>query len=212
MIAGPARTANRTFERLRFNSKHPDRDPVTGETLAPMPFEDSGVGLSAPSGSPLPSLNIDRVFILSGGDTCSASESVINALRGINFPVILMGATTCGKPYGFYPGDNCGTTYFSIQFQGENEAGFGDYPDGFSPTTNAAAPVGVRVSGCYASDDFDHALGDPLERRLALALAYDQNGCPLVATNAGQLAVSRTTAAAGALLSKPYGLTGKILR
>ena len=32
--------------------------------------------------------------------------------------VFQIGSTTCGKPYGFYPQDNCGTTYFSIQFQG----------------------------------------------------------------------------------------------
>ena len=56
--------------------------------------------------------------------------------------VILIGGTTCGKPYGFYPQDNCGTTYFSIEFKGVNNQGFGDYPDGFSPA-NATGTVGV---------------------------------------------------------------------
>ena len=40
--------------------------------------------------------------------------------------VVLIGANTCGKPYGFYPQDNCGTTYFAIQFQGVNAKGQGD--------------------------------------------------------------------------------------
>ena len=50
----------------------------------------------------------------------SLLQSIINALRGIDVQVIQIGSTTCGKPYGFYPQDNCGTTYFSIQFRGLN--------------------------------------------------------------------------------------------
>ena len=50
--------------------------------------------------------------------------------------MVQIGSTTCGKPYGFYPEDNCGTTYFSIQFQGVNAKGFGDYPDGFTPANS----------------------------------------------------------------------------
>ncbi|MEP7299531.1 MAG: peptidase S41, partial [Burkholderiales bacterium] len=69
----------------------------------------------------------------------------------------------CGKPYGFYPQDNCGTTYFSIQFSGVNQLGQGDYADGFTPT-------------CAAADDFTHALGDPAETRLFAALALRTNG------------------------------------
>ena len=41
------------------------------------------------------------------------SEAIINGLDGVNVQVIQIGATTCGKPYGFYPQDNCGTTYFA---------------------------------------------------------------------------------------------------
>ena len=55
--------------------------------------------------------------------------AVINGLRGVNVEVYVIGSTTCGKPYGFYPTDNCGTTYFSIQFRGVNALGFGDYTD-----------------------------------------------------------------------------------
>src|SRR4029078_1056346 len=102
-------------------------------------------GLSGRSGQPLPTLDLGRVFVLTSADTCSASEAIINGLRGAGVALQLMGSTTCGKPYGFYPHDNCGTTYFAIQFQGVNFLGFGDYADGF-------------VSPCSVADAFVHAL------------------------------------------------------
>jgi hypothetical protein len=85
--------------------------------------------------------------------------------------VIQIGSTTCGKPYGFYPQDNCGTTYFSIEFQGDNAKDFGNYPDGFSPQ-NSTSLTSAVLPGCSVSDDFAHALGDPAEGRLAAALGY----------------------------------------
>lgn len=178
MIAGPVPTAGRTFERVRFNDKHPVTNPVTGTPLTPVPFIDSSLGFSAPPGQSLPTLDLPRVFLLTGPGTCSASESIINSLEGVDVEVIQIGSTTCGKPYGFYPADNCGTTYFSIQFQGVNDKGFGDYPDGFSPA-NTPGFAGAVLTGCSVADDYDHALGDPAEARLAAALGYRDNGaCP----------------------------------
>jgi hypothetical protein len=118
-----------------------------------------------------------RVAVITGQDTCSASESIINSLQGVGFTVYQIGSTTCGKPYGFYPQDNCGTTYFSIQFQGVNAQGFGSYGDGFSPA-NTTPAAGVPVAGCSVADDFGHALGDPNESRLETALAYLANPQP----------------------------------
>lgn len=115
---------------------------------------------------------------MAGAGTCSASESIINSLEGVNVQVIQIGSTTCGKPYGFYPADNCAVTYFSIQFQGVNAKAFGNYPDGFTPA-NTIATEGVPVPGCSVADDFAHALGDPAEGRLASALGLRVNGvCP----------------------------------
>ena len=91
--------------------------------------------------------------------------------------VILIGDDTCGKPYGFYPTDNCGITYFTIQFRGENEKGFGDYADGFVIGGSDNGQDVVR--GCVVADDFDHLLGDEQEARLAAALSYRETGsCP----------------------------------
>jgi hypothetical protein len=171
MIAGPATTAGMTFEQLQFNDKHPSTDPITGQALAPIPFHNRTQGFSGPTRNPLPALNLARLFVLTGPGTCSASESIINSLRGVNVEVIQIGSTTCGKPYGFYATDNCGTTYFTIQFRGVNAQNFGDYADGFSPA-NTSPATGVALPGCSVGDDFSHALGDPLEARLATALNY----------------------------------------
>jgi carboxyl-terminal processing protease len=175
MIAGPGLTTGKTFELLQFNDKHPTRDPVTGEVIAPLPFHSTTLGFGSTQGQALPTLNLARVFVLTGSGTCSASESIINSLRGIGVDVIQVGSTTCGKPYGFYPQDNCGTTYFSIEFKGVNAQGFGDYTDGFSPS-NTQLNVGTPLPGCSVADDFHHALGDELEGRLAVALSYRTNG------------------------------------
>ena len=197
MIAGANATSRRTFERLTFNSKHLFADPVTGRALAPTPFYSQGLGLSVAVGAPLPSLGLSRVFVLTGGGTCSASESILNGLQGVNIQVIQVGRTTCGKPYGFYPFDNCGTTYFSIQFKGVNAKGFGDYSDGFTP---GAATAGSFV-GCDVADDFAHALGDPAEGRLATTLAYRNSPtCPAQPSRALHAALPQE----GVVLKSPW--------
>jgi carboxyl-terminal processing protease len=183
MIGNTTLTSGRTFEKLVFNDKNPTRNPVTGETLAPTPFHSTTQGFpgSVPAGQSLPTLNLGRVYIITGPGTCSASESVINSLRGVNVDVYIIGSTTCGKPYGFYPTDNCGTTYFTIQFRGENAANFGDYSDGFSPA-NQTTGIGTSVPGCSVGDDFTHALGDASEARIAAALnlrASNNQTCPV---------------------------------
>lgn len=178
MIAGDQPTSGKNFDNLVFNDQHPTVNPVTGNSLSPTPFYTTSLGFSVDSGQSLPTLDLQRVFILSTDGTCSASEAIINGLRGIDIEVILIGSTTCGKPYGFYPTDNCGTTYFTVQFSGENDKGFGDFSDGFSPA-NTADTVGVVVPGCSVADDYDFALGDPDEAQFKAALDYRETGtCP----------------------------------
>lgn len=212
MIAGPAQTAGRAFENLQFNDKHPTVNPVTGELLEPLSFLSFTVGLDVPCCQNLTSLNLSRVFVLTGPGTCSASESVMNALRGIDVEVIQIGATTCGKPFGFYPRDNCGTTYFSIQFQNINDKGFGDYADGFSPINESGA-FGVDLPGCAVPDDFTKALGDPTEARLSAALTYRQTGsCPDTGVSARALTVGPPPlSAVDGQVVKPEWLKNRIM-
>jgi len=202
MIAGTARTSGRTFELTQFNDKHPTVDPVTGQTITPMPFLNMSQGFSTTAGASLPSLNLGRVFVITGASTCSASEAILNSLDGVGVQVIQIGSTTCGKPYGFYPQDNCGTTYFSIEFRGVNDVGYGDYTDGFQPPS-ALVSGSKTFPGCAVADDFSHALGDQNEGRLAATLGYRLNGtCPTPPTGFAK------PSAAGALL-QPDGVAPK---
>jgi hypothetical protein len=165
MIAGAA-TQGKTFEKLIFNNKRISDNASTDSTT---PFYNIASGLASSgtvSSTTLPQLGLNRVFIIAGPGTCSASESLINGLRGIDVQVVLVGGTTCGKPFGFTAKDNCGISYFPIEFSGVNAKGFGDYADGFA-------------ANCPVADDFDHALGDPAELRLSAALNYITTGqCP----------------------------------
>ena len=201
MVAGPGRTTGRTFELQVFSDKYSNAtvNPVTGATLLPTPFHSTAVGLSAASGTALPHLDLARVFVLTGPGTCSASESIINSLRGVGVNVIEIGSTTCGKPYGFYPQDNCGTTYFSIQFKGVNDAGFGDYSDGFSPS-NAVTPVLpalAQLPGCSVADDFTHALGYLANQQCPLPTGMAPPASPLQVDGA---------------MAKPEWLMNRIMR
>jgi hypothetical protein len=196
--------SGRVFDEIQFNDKYPFRNPVTNEVLEPDYFHTTTQGFSISAGQPLPSLNLNRVYVLTGPGTCSASETIINGLRGIDIEVIQIGDTTCGKPYGFYAFDNCGISYFSIQFRGINAMGFGDYTDGFSPE-NVSPAEGVPIPGCEVADDFDHALGDPQESRLNAALDYRETGtCPLQPlVNTGALSIRKTPVSSAEAVAKP---------
>lgn len=206
MIAGNTRTSGRTFELLQFNANAGSRNPVTGEFNEPIPFYSAGLGFSLANGTPLDSLDLPRVFILSTSDTCSASEAVINGLRGVDVEIVLIGNVTCGKPFGFYPTDNCGQTYYTIQFQGVNAKGFGDYSDGFVPD-NSSFGFGERVSGCVVADDYDKELGDESEALLAAALNYRETAScpalPVVSTKPGSSADGSTVTAPSATSLTP---------
>ena len=176
MIAGSG-VSGQTFSSLQFNQKNPGVNPVTGGAVSADAFLATTTENAAPAGAALPTLELPqpRVFVLTTSSTCSASEAIINGLRGVDVEVIQFGSTTCGKPYGFYPQDNCGTTYFTTQFRSINADGFGDYPDGFSPANSTESTVGVTLPGCQTVDDYT-PLGEPTEPMLAAALAYRENG------------------------------------
>ena len=164
MIAGPGPTTGHNFESLIYSSKRSAENTST-------PFYNVSCYLDAnfncTSQTALPTLNLNRVYVLTSSGTCSASEAIINGLRGVGVNVVLIGPQpTCGKPYGFTAKDNCGISYFPIEFQGVNDVGFGSYADGFTPT-------------CTVADDFSHQLGDTAEGQLSGALYYRTNGaCP----------------------------------
>jgi carboxyl-terminal processing protease len=162
MIAGPARTQGRVFEKWQYNAKR-----TADNAQAPAPFFETSCYMdtqfNCTNSQPLPTLGLGRVYVLATGNTCSASEAIVNGLRGIDVDVRLIGGTTCGKPYGFLAKDNCGISYAAMEFKGVNAKGFGDYADGFTPD-------------CAAGDDLSRPLGSADEGLLATALAYRETG------------------------------------
>ena len=178
MIAGPVPTAGQTFDQQQFNSKHPTTNPVTGAAAHAdaLPHHHAGI-LRTPAGAGAADAESDaRVRAHRTRAPARRARRSSTACDGVGVQVIQIGTTTCGKPYGFYPQDNCGTTYFTIEFQGVNAQGFGDYPDGFTPGGSGAA----SFPGCTVSDDFTHQLGDPNESLLFVAQAYAAGAtCPV---------------------------------
>ena len=156
MIGGAA-LQGKVFEKMRFNVKHPEKSNDPNYTYLFGGLDSKDV--------PLPQLGLSRVFVLTSGSTCSASESIINGLLPF-LQVVRIGWNTCGKPYGFLEADHGQEAYFAIQFEGVNSAGTDDYKSGFAPT-------------CQVSDDLNYPLGDIREARLAAALYFiDNNSCP----------------------------------
>ena len=158
-----AASNGQVFESLRYNDKRGPESAASAFTFSSkLQFGETRY----PAGTDLPQMGLPRVFVLTSGRTCSASESVINSLRGIDMQVVRIGSTTCGKPYGFRQKNNCGLAFFPIEFQGSNAKGFGDYTLGFTPT-------------CQVQDNGAVAAGGGADPLLAAAKFYiDNNQCP----------------------------------
>lgn len=172
-VAGTARTEGKVFETTRFNDKRVDKN-------FSMPFYATALF----SSDTYRTLDLPRVYVLTSPQTCSASESFINGLRGIDVQVVQIGGTSCGKPYGFYPQDNCGITYAAMEFEGVNAKGLGGFSDGMTPL-------------CAARDALEFPLADPKEAMFAAALAHRAGlPCPSVAA-AGMLGSAGTGGAGG---------------
>jgi hypothetical protein len=111
---------------------------------------------------------VNRVYVLSGSRTCSASEQIVAGLRGVGIDVVLIGSTTCGKPVGFRPRDHCGLTYSLVNFDSVNARGEGNYYNGFA-------------AQCRVAEDFTKSMEDPTEPLTAAAMRHAQGlGCPPV--------------------------------
>lgn len=123
-----------------------------------------------------------KVYVLMGRRTCSASEQVINGLRGVGVQVVAIGETTCGKPVGFLPrSDTCGTTYSIVNFESVNARNEGRYFDGFAPT-------------CPVAEDFTKPLGASDEPLLAAArVLADGGACPAAATREQPMSLRKAT-------------------
>ena len=187
-MIGGAKTQGKVFERLVFNEKR--TQDASDSVLEFETFRYDPVTFDKTT-TRLPSLGLGRVFVLTTGSTCSASESVINGLRGVDVEVIVLGSTTCGKPYAFSGKQNCGMTYLPVEAAGVNAKGFGDYADGFAPA-------------CAVADDLARPLGDPSEGMLAAALSRRATGqCPPTAQDLPARIAGMAVAPEGRVLRNP---------
>ncbi|MCJ0743574.1 S41 family peptidase [Pedobacter montanisoli] len=109
---------------------------------------------------------IQNVVFIVSGNTASASELVINSLKPyVNVKTV--GATTYGKPIGFFPVtiENRYDVYFSM-FETKNSLGQGGYFNGITPDYDEAN------ASAYPNlwDDPTHDFGDVKEAYLDQAL------------------------------------------
>lgn len=83
------------------------------------------------------SLNLDHVYVIGTQNTASASELLINGLRGLDIDVRLIGTRTQGKNCGMEGWQKRAGSYsfilYPITFYCENAKGFRNYSEGFMP-------------------------------------------------------------------------------
>jgi hypothetical protein len=153
-------TTSQVFMKLKYNASFTQGNP---EVL---------FFLNEPN-----SLKLKTVYVLTTGSSASASESVINSLRGVDVNVVIIGADTIGKNMGM---DLMETTIGKyryemrpITFKTLNAKNSCDFAGGFTPTIYKNELWDVLYKG--GSGEILE-LGDPLERLLATALsAIDGN-------------------------------------
>ena len=128
------------------------------------------------------SISAMKIAFIGTGGTASASELVINAFKpylGANDGLI--GTNTYGKPVGQIALDKsaCDDRLRVIAFRTENANHEGDYYTGLAS----------RIpSTCSAGDDYTHALGDPAETSLKVALDFLAGRSCTPISSAGQSA------------------------
>ncbi len=144
-----------TFSALKYNDNS-DRTPISE-------FQDKAYLFNNVPDA----FNLDRVFVLTSVETCSASEMLINSLTPY-MDVVVIGDSTCGKPIGFSlisycseQGPDIEEVYFAVNFRAENAQGFYDYFDGLEPTTN-----------CYVEEESKADWGSTQDPLMAEVISY----------------------------------------
>ncbi|MCJ8315687.1 S41 family peptidase [Idiomarina sp.] len=114
-------------------------------------------------------LDLDTVYVLTTGSSCSSSEIIINSLKPyVN--VVTIGENTCGKPVGQQPEQLCDKVTFAINFETVNAEGEGQYYDGLAPT-------------CEVEDQIIADWGSEQDPLTGAAYSYIETGsCPATAS------------------------------
>jgi carboxyl-terminal processing protease len=153
---------------------------VAGQVYASLLYNDKQAALNQsylyPNPAPSAAAGVSRVYVLMGRRTCSASEQLINGLRGAGMEVITIGESTCGKPVGSVPvSDSCGSTYSMVNFESVNALNQGRYFTGF-------------VANCAVAEDFSQPQGSATDPLTAVAATLADGGsCPTATQRAQPL-------------------------
>ena len=139
---------------------------IAGETLVRYEYNDDypQATFDVNAADVTPSLDLDRVLVLTTRQTASASELVINSLRPF-MEVVTFGETTLGKPFISAPRLFCGKSLNAMEAEGVNA-------------------LGVTVAGgipadCFAVDDVTRDYGNgsgSIEGMFASSLDFLLNG------------------------------------
>jgi hypothetical protein len=110
------------------------------------------------------SLNLETLYVITSGNSASASEALVNGLSPF-IQVVSIGTQSYGKPVGMYAfyQDTDYYAYVPVTFKISNSEGYGEYYDGL--------PVAMEVA-----DDITRAFDDPQEACLHQALHYIEFG------------------------------------
>ena len=139
---------------------------VAGETLVSYEFNDeyTDVNFDFDAVNASPSLDLDRVLVLTTGQTASSSELVINGLQPF-IEVVTFGERTLGKPFISASRPFCGVSLNAMEAQGVN--------------SNGVTVAGGIEADCFAADDVTRDYGSrsgSLEGMLASSLDFLLNG------------------------------------
>ena len=137
LIVGEA-FKNEVYCRMTYNAQRMAKEEGGLYRIGNRNVSD-GNGVYMPIETALSSaLELRRLYVLCTESTASASELVINGLRGLGIDVRLIGTRTNGKNVGMegyvdYKIEGDSYTFMPITFYSENKQGFRDYTDGFEP-------------------------------------------------------------------------------
>jgi hypothetical protein len=174
------------FVKLAYNDRNSETNPTNAEIWR---YTKENNALT----------NLSRVFVLTTDDAASASELVINSLRGIENDawVIQIGETTNGKNVGMNQFietiDGVKYEMWPITFKSHNAKGFADYAGGFTP--NYEVPD-VDPDWYASTTKGKYDLGDPNEPLLKKAL-------DIIAGNTTRAEQPRSSIDRSKMLEKP---------
>lgn len=160
----PNLTTGKVFTYTEYNNNYTDyfnSNEFKKDYPGVNPFTDNFVTTISNTSIQNVGNNIQRIYFITGKNTASASEMVINGLKPY-LPCILIGDTTVGKNVGstlVHDEDNVKNqwAFMPIILKYFNKDHLSDFTQGFAPDY-------------YLKDDYTHALGNTNEALLAKAI------------------------------------------